>query len=104
MNVQAIVVSLLGAAALAVSGSAHAQTGVRISLPICDSSAMPSNFQLREAEKSPDKKLPWAVPFACGTSPFDCLFSFSMYPGTLNAFTQDTLDWGGGNVAYYVQR
>ena len=92
---------------------AFAQTGVRISLPICDRHSIPANFSMRELPSSSSSTSngsgpltytpPWVMPAACGTSLRDCAYSFSVYPTVRTTFIPvDTMDWRGGNNARYV--
>lgn len=88
--------TVIALAIVSLAVTAHAQTGVRISLPICNS--VPSDWAKFELNKPAGwSPVPWAPPPACGTTAGDCDASFSLWPTGNRTTMTETMDWGAGN-------
>jgi hypothetical protein len=90
--------TVIAIAIVSLAVTAHAQTGVRISLPICASNSIPPNWGKFELQPPAGwTGFIWGLPPACGTTPGDCDVSFSLWP-TSNAHNfVAAMDWGAGN-------
>jgi hypothetical protein len=81
---------------------AHAELGVRITLPICDRSMLPSNFVQLEYPFKTNASSPYGYdrPPACKDAN-DCSTFFSQWPTSTTA-PVTTVDWGNDNALYAV--
>lgn len=87
--------TVIALAIVSLAVTAHAQTGVRISLPICNS--VPSDWAKFELQPPPGwNGPPLTPPPPCGTTAGDCDASFSLWPMHRMAFAVP-MDWGAGN-------